>query len=306
MIEAFAIFIIDLVARKLDNVTGFAKITKVRSTKLIQLTIAIPASKITRYRAAPGQHVYLSIPPASRPAGIPAMLIHELLHNPFTVANVHQNHITIMMRVLRGPVTNNLDALRKLWKARPPINIEGPYGASRQFPNLATEYDRILLVAGGIGAAYTLPIYKALSVELEAEGKSSQCMKLVWSMRSAAEAEWATDHLGEKSSEGNVHLFITGNNPVVRNQPEEASPEDGSVELKDISTDKRVPLKASTSWKRPNLGELVDETFRCGRAEKVAVLVCGPTGMVRELRSHVGRWVKHGREVWWHDEGFGW
>jgi len=60
--------------------------------------------------------------------------------------------------------------------------------------------------------------------------------------------------------------------------------------------------------RRPDLRKIVDDTFRHGSAdgERVAVLVCGPAGMARELRAHVGAWVARGRDVWFHDEGFGW
>lgn len=57
---------------------------------------------------------------------------------------------------------------------------------------------------------------------------------------------------------------------------------------------------------RPDLRNIVDEVLGAGKGEKVAVLFCGPEGMARELRTHVGRWVHRGRDVWWHDERFGW
>ena len=62
----------------------------------------------------------------------------------------------------------------------------------------------------------------------------------------------------------------------------------------------------SGGMERPDLGKIVDEVFRAGNEERVAVLVCGPARMARELRKHVGKWVGRGREVWFHDESFGW
>ncbi len=47
-----------------------------------------------------------------------------------------------------------------------------------------------------------------------------------------------------------------------------------------------------------------------GSGIRVAVLVCGPTGMGTALRREVGRWVRRGGpgrwDVFWHDEEFGW
>jgi hypothetical protein len=66
------------------------------------------------------------------------------------------------------------------------------------------------------------------------------------------------------------------------------------------------PVKAAGGRERPDLRKIVDGTFRHGNEERVAVLVCGPKQMARELREQVGRWVKKGRDVYFHDESFGW
>jgi hypothetical protein len=57
---------------------------------------------------------------------------------------------------------------------------------------------------------------------------------------------------------------------------------------------------------RPDLKDIVDETFSYHADERVAVIFCGPQGMGRELRGHIGKWVSKGREVIWHEESFGW
>jgi hypothetical protein len=54
------------------------------------------------------------------------------------------------------------------------------------------------------------------------------------------------------------------------------------------------------------LKDIVDETFSYHVDERVAVIFCGPQGMGRELRNHVGKWVARGRAVVWHQESFGW
>jgi len=82
-------------------------------------------------------------------------------------------------------------------------------------------------------------------------------------------------------------------------------PVDGSVELDELQWTEE-PVKATGGREKPNLRKIVDETFRHGREERIEVLVCGPAQMARELRTHVGRWVEKGREVFFHDESFGW
>lgn len=307
IIEALIVFVVDIVCRKIDTATGFATITKVPYTKLVKLKILLPASKLVKFRAAAGQHVYLSIPPESTPLSTSAPSIHDTLYNPFTVADVSATDITLVVRSLHGPTTKALEKLATLTKARPPINIEGPYGSVRKFPDLATNYDRVLLVAGGVGATFTIPIYRELRDQLETQGKSSDHIQLIWTMRSSAEASWASESPESGLSlaeDENVHVFFTRGSTSERNHPEDANPPDGSVELQTMQ-EINAPISTGGGRDRPDLRKIVDETFRHGGEDRVAVLVCGPKGMARELRRHVSRWVDRGREVFWHDESFG-
>ena len=68
---------------------------------------------------------------------------------------------------------------------------------------------------------------------------------------------------------------------------------------------RRNKYTAQHNRKRPDLKKIVDDAFRHGDEERVAVVVCGPEEMATELRKHVGVWVMKGRAVWWHKEGFG-
>lgn len=307
VVEALLLFFFDLTCRKIDTITGFATISIVPHTKLLQLKIPIPASKIGRFKAAPAQHVYLFIPPESRPAKTSNPSIYDFLFNPFTIADVSESDVTLVLRALHGPSTQAIKTLANLRKARPPISIEGPYGSSRRFPNLASRYDRILLVAGGVGATFILPIYRDLREQMDAEAKSPDRLTFAWSMRSGAEASWATElevrGFDVLEEDENVKIYITGSS--LRDRL--FVPEDGSVELDELQgKEEDNVIKATGGKERPDLGEIVNEVFRVGNEERVAVLVCGPAGMARELRSHVGKWVGRGREVWFHDESFGW
>jgi NAD(P)H-flavin reductase len=306
VVEALGLFVVDIICRQRDTVTGFATISPVPHTKLVQLKIPVPAPKMERFKAAPGQHVYLSIPPESTPAKKASPSIHDLLFNPFTVADVSDTEITLVIRALHGPTTQAISTLANLGKARPPIKIEGPYGIPGRFPNLASTYDRILLVAGGVGATFILPIYRDLRDQMDAEARRTDRLTFLWSVRSAAEASWATGLETEEAesltNDESVKFYVTGD----RMRDRVSAPEDGSVELQDLQDDVDAPIKASGGGARPDLRKIVDEIFRAGKEEKVAVLVCGPDGMARDLRKHVGKWVGKGREAWFHDESFGW
>jgi NAD(P)H-flavin reductase len=302
VVEALTLFIIDVILRKLDTVTSYATITPVPHTKLVKVKIPVSDDKIHRYQYAPSQHVYINIPAGSRPAGTMSLSIHELLYNPYTIAEVGEKDITLVLRALSGPTSKALAALTNLSKAKPPLNVEGPLGCTQHFPNLIAKYDRVLLVAGGVGATFTLPIYKALVAQLESESSSLDRVKMIWTMRSAAEANW-TD---TKAINGdpNVAIFITRSKGDDVDHTQEPIPTDGSVELDELLP-KDEDIVVSGARERPDLGRIVEEMFRSGRSNKVAVLVCGPGGLAREVRAHLGGWIAKGRDIWFHDESFG-
>lgn len=56
---------------------------------------------------------------------------------------------------------------------------------------------------------------------------------------------------------------------------------------------------------RPDIGAIVRDTFSQGSNESVAVFVCGPKGLGRDVRKQVGRYVALGRDVWFWNEAFG-
>lgn len=300
MVETLALFIFDLVCRKIDTVTGHATVTKISGTELVKLKIPVPPAKLSRFAAAPGQHVYLFVPPESRPPNAGSPSIHDLLFNPFTVAEVSSTDVTLVMRIASGPTTSAIDTLANLTKAKPPIDIEGPYGTAKKFSGLVDRYDRILLVAGGVGATFILPIYRRLRDEMESESTSPDRLKFVWSMRSGAEATWAFDMPAEPSLEDDAHvkIYLTRSNADDRSVSQTS---DGNVELDDLQQSGKT-IKATGGRERPDLKRIVDETFKLGKEERIAVLVCGPESLSKELRKHVGNWVMKGREAWWHNE----
>ncbi|KAK0721477.1 hypothetical protein B0T21DRAFT_414659 [Apiosordaria backusii] len=307
MIQTLLVFFVDLISRKMDTVTGHASFESIPGTNLVKVTATIPHVKINRFRGNPGSHIYLSIPAAARatfadPTSI-SHLLFEFLFNPFTIAAVHEqeNDLTLIARHNGGPMTAALGHYAVLAKShRPnrnssipdarnenkiPLNIEGPYGSVTHFPNLASpaEFDRILLVSGGVGATFTVPLYKSILNE-----NPNAKVQLVWSVRTAGDATWALFNSSLMNDE-NVQIYVTG-----------VSGEGGTRGV--FGSSKKGKGKGKG---RPDLRRVVDEVFRHGAEERVAVVVCGPEEMARELREYVGVWVRKGRRVWWHKEGFG-
>lgn len=226
--------------------------------------------------------------------------------NPFTIASVAEDgkSLQLVLRMLHGPTSDMLKRLSKLPKADPPLQIDGPYGSAAHFPDLAS-FDRILLVAGGVGATFCLPVYRQTRADVNELGGSTNKVQFIWSMRAASEAGWATStpesetvDIKSLAKEG-IQLCITGlENPV--------QPTNGSIDLLDLTLQQNGNTVDKPGSRRPDIKKIVDEVFSQGKHERVAVLVCGPRGMGRATRRAVSPWVAKGRDIWWHDEAFGW
>ncbi|KAK0649436.1 ferric reductase like transmembrane component-domain-containing protein [Cercophora newfieldiana] len=312
--ESLLIFIADLVSRKLDTVASQATLESIPGTSLVKITASIPHSKVNRFRLHPGAHVYLNIPAAARKSIDPksaAHLLFEFLFNPFTVASVDNTDVTLITRQRSGPMTKALASFAgtEPLTSNPettkiPLSLEGPYGVSTRFPQLASgDFDRILLVAGGIGATFTVPIYRAITGE-----NPSARVQMVWAARAAGDATWAVTNNGKSLLEDdNVQIFLTGgvlNGTGGDGNGSGAESREG-MEMGSMQRDRRRGRVVEHNRRRPDLKKVVDGVFGHGAEERVAVLVCGPEGMAKELRGAVGPWVRRGRVVWWHKEGFG-
>ncbi|KAI1121330.1 ferric reductase like transmembrane component [Nemania abortiva] len=309
--ESLAVFLIDIAKRKFDTIVADTKVELVPGTDLIKLVGSIPEGKIDRFAKNPGTHIYLSVPAASRPERSPikaAHLVFEFSFNPFSVAAVDEgaSELTLVARRHDGPMTSAFAKFADDASTDSHIKLafDGPYGCAKRFPNLAgPEFDRILLVAGGVGATFTLPLYQWILTENPAAR-----VQMIWAVRSAGEAAWPVTAGGKRIlDDDSIQLFVTGDIPDGESGGVRLSGGDEQVELARLHGSRRQARRVSTlSDRRPNLQGIVDDFFRQGIEERVAVLVCGPEAMAHELRSHVGVWVRKGRYVLWHNESFAW
>lgn len=302
VVEALVVFLADIITRKFDTVTAVAKLEMVPGTSLVKITAAIPKKKIQRFQTHPGSHIYLQVPGEARPSDSPASadyLVHEFLYNPFTVADVDAKAgtLTLVARYLSGPMTTTLNQIAsnnsRHDATKIPLSIEGPYGVASHFSTLAEgEFDRILLVSGGVGATYTVPLYRAL-----VKDNPTAQVQLIWAVRVVGDASWVTpgkDDKGFTEDEG-VQIFVTASD-------DKQGAEGEDVELTSLNQGGETRHQLM----RPNLKKAVDDLFQHGQDERVAVFFCGPAVMGRDLRNHVGAWVRKGRVVFWHSESFGW
>ena len=317
MAESLAIFVAHWVVRRFGIVTTRAVIKEVPGTDIIKVVVRAPPQTLRRFSEAPASHAYLSIPRVSKP-GAPymsqfswAQLRSNFLSNPFTVASVDQEagELTFVVRQTCGPMTTALGKLasQQASEVTVSLNVDGPYGVAGV--DQLQHFDRVLLVAGGVGATFILPLYRHIRT-----ANPSAAVRLVWAIRSTSELAWGSDDGADIYEDENIRLFVTRYDQGESDGEEKISGTEpvSSKEFDDLTLDLREKdgakdIMGSTAMEhheRPDLQRIVDEVLQETPTDRVAVVVCGPAAMVCDLRDAVGFWIQKGRDVYFKNETF--
>lgn len=318
-------------------------------TNLVQIRIPLPADS-SALSWKPGQHMYLSRPWGRGKA--PSFYQQWLMTtktNPFTIASIptKDKELLLVARTLSGNTKYLANLARSLAQGSSgvqmiptaggdipilPFALEGPYGASTRLPDLSI-YDHVLLVAGGVGATFIMPIYRSI-VELQDPRPAGTQIRCIWAVQKLADTQWAPpastsidggpDNDKAASADGEhfsqaqnaVEVFVTrpsGPNLQIHNPADTfvVDSDDEGIEMTEneqlLSREEQMekPRKGMVVRSgRPNLGEIVDEVF--SKSTRTAVICCGPKRLTEDLKRRVEVWVKQGRDVFWWDETFGW
>ena len=280
------------------------------SSALLKLRIPTPLVGGRPLTWVPGQHIYVkrSIAPTAP-------------RNPFTIVSLPPEqhvaggtpYVDIVIRNRGGPGTRWLEAKHHQIKAddrQEFVMIEGPYGEAKEYmPPLLDSNEgagKILCIAGGIGATYTIPIY----LSLLRKRKSTVGVHFVWFVHSVQDAAWGIPLLNAAKTDVDVRIYLTRD----IDKSLLASGKAGLGELK-------PGIKILNYGKRPPMKDIMDRYFApattvagamltTGTRGKdytpVTVLVCGPPTMNDAVRKEVGKHVMdYGRDVMLHEERFG-
>ncbi|KAI1676081.1 ferric reductase transmembrane component [Pyrenophora tritici-repentis] len=293
-------------------------------TSLVKVRIPLEApNSVLPWR--PGQHVYLRRPSDRQHS---AFAYKQFLlwsqTNPLTIASVpcRDNELVLVAKTRQGntkkmaELANSSSRLGQTGFSSIPLMLEGPYGATC-LPNLSF-FNTVLLVAGGVGATFTLPIYQSI-VRRGSSDRTCKAggarVRFIWAVKRLAEAQWAFPMLenGEEAgadpascNRSIAEVFVT--------QPSTPSLSAGGLE-EDVelveadqlpSADEQIesPTKRIV-WKfcRPDIPAIVDEAV--SSATSIAVISCGPRALSEQLHRSLHPWVMRNHEVYWHNEGFG-
>ena len=328
--ECLVIYLVNVFTRYASTRTYRGTVSHLPKTNLVKIDIPLPQTT-TKWRA--GDYVYLALLPQNdtkTPTDVIYRLSAGLRTNPFTVASIptYDGSVTLVARVRQG----NTKQLAALSEQAVKLRLEGPYGAVRYLPDLKA-FDRILIVAGGIGATFGLPMYRkilhALSERDLASGRGR--IKFLWLVKSAEDAAWALpqNELQKQMWENHVEVVVTGKrtsgsrfldgnkpakdgkkgNAALAGRDEiELEEREGLLDEEAINEESDEIFQqrdsAHVTRGRGRLLECVHETLT-ETAEMVAVLACGPPGMASSIRREVRRRAKQGQQVFFHAEEFG-
>ncbi|KAH3942342.1 hypothetical protein HBI56_193770 [Parastagonospora nodorum] len=324
----FLIRFVDELLRRHNTRTFCASVAPVPNTNLVQISMPLIQWEET-WAFGLGEHVVISRPPLGASVSWNSALNARYRTSPFTIASLPERdrRLVLISRTRRGNTKRLSDIARLLLLDAdtrvPPyiaLTAEGPYPGDLATADLR-KFSRVLIVAGGVGATFGFPIFRSMSydsVNGRAVGGKIQRLQFVWAVREPAEAAWAFSEEFMESERRRVwetghkvELYITGR---ARGDGEGADADAallGDIELAEegepIWDEDLLRSYGDTSvvrHGRPCLKEIVREQLSSNSDDSLALLVCGPTGMVSELRHQAGNWKNRGRHVYWHAEQF--
>ncbi|KAJ4361048.1 uncharacterized protein N0V89_001617 [Didymosphaeria variabile] len=322
--EVVIVNALHLLFRFTAHKTYTGTITLLPGTTLIQIRIPLTTlSSTLSWR--PGQHVYLSLPTGKHySASLSDQLTLRSKTNPFTVASipVKDKELLLVAKTLTGntkKMSELATSLAKQGGEAPsiPLALEGPYGASSHLPDLSS-YDKVLLVAGGVGATFILPIYRSIVEFREPEHAGVPQVRFIWAVQRLAETQWAfpsssasnaassepavddadSETGGDDAADGltpssssspAIEVFVTrgaSSSSLPGSSPEEIELQenDALLSLEEEMKKPRAGMVLKTG--RPKIAAIVDEVFSKGT--RVAVVTCGPGRLTRKVREGWG------------------
>lgn len=248
-----------------------------------------------------------------------------------------------------GSIRESDDHTTKRTSSVVSLQIEGPYGESAIYlPQLLDERKHggpILLVAGGVGATYTLPIFTALLAANnkkgtmtgphEAAGRGRKIM-MVWLVKTLDEAQWGLTNVTEAQERDGIEVeavdlgvYVTRENSSTGKKADANETTDHVPAIR-TESEAGVGVRVHYLGHRPDLDSILNNALlsaavelgngssnglspfnkadphEASRAEDpVTVFLCGPSSLVKDVRTILGKHVRQGRDVRVFEEVFG-
>ncbi|KAK0217354.1 ferric reductase NAD binding domain-containing protein [Armillaria nabsnona] len=248
----------------------------------------VTADKPRFFYWSPGQCAYLTLPSVG------------LVAHPFTISSVDtkskQDKLIFLIRVHDGFTRR---VLNKANGQRTRLLLDGPYSS----PPVTRGFDGVVLIAGGTGVAFTLP----LLLDLLQQSKKGECLPcrrilFIWAIRDADHINWISaplvDALSDlpKDLEVSIKIYITGSATRREELSEDWEDKNSGTDTPTTDSEKLNCdgiLTASTvvsvkQGERPDFPSLLHAEISNVKDGRMAVNVCGPFGLAEGVRSALG------------------
>ncbi|GAA5849470.1 hypothetical protein JCM9279_000912 [Rhodotorula babjevae] len=273
-------------------------------------------------RWSAGQHVFVRF-----------LTVHPWSTHPFTIASPDLSSVptipnTRTMRLVLRPhsgLTARLAALARTDPSRTlPVLLDGPYGPSSLSP-IVHGADSVLLLAGGTGMSFVLPVLAALvGIDASSDLHVVRDVRVVWAVPHEVCLEWfaaelegalraferARSAVREKGASGESLDEVGGAKSASSSREALVGPTLRSVcvelyvtraETSSAGQAKGVASSSSSAaaldklehasilrGSRPDVGRIVDETIK-HTSGRLAVVACGPASLLTAARQTVAR-----------------
>lgn len=273
----------------------------------------------TRAQWRPGQHIYLRFL---------TLGLHSLSSHPFTICSSNwaseRNEMVFYVKRHDGLTGRLLKLAAKEPNISIPVLLDGPYGGvpSRWFAG----FDRIVVIGGGSGAGFTLPLVEYFLQHAQDRGRDAK-MVLAVASRDPGLQKWYLEALGqlalrfsgdEKGEDTglSVQIHETGEDAASSTQTDEESQVNNGKLTDPAQDEEEIRAAAIKTFRvrffkeRPDVKSLAGDAITTSGAS-VGLVVCGPSSMVHDMRQTAAsaqRDILKGgqgaREVWFHTESF--
>jgi NAD(P)H-flavin reductase len=312
----------------LYGLSHHARLTIVEGDMLkIAIPVHPPEKSPLKFSWTPGQHVFirfLTLGP------------HALTSHPFSICSLppqksgneknklEDAEIVLYVKPIGGLTARLAKLASKFPNILVPIMLDGPYGGLTI--KTFAKFDKVIIVAGGSGAGFTLPLIKDILRRQHQEGESASPktqIHVILSTRNHALKLWYQKEITQLThlilpSENalgllttsihvtNISTTTTTDHPSIHSTSSTEQIETGKGPT--ISPSSSTPT--STTEGRPDLhAQITSATSTPGVA--VGIAMCGPASMFHDVKNAAAEAqvrVLRGvgaREVYLHSENFG-
>ncbi|KAL0943106.1 uncharacterized protein CTRU02_200992 [Colletotrichum truncatum] len=232
--------------------------------------------------ALPGSHCFLWVPK-----------IRLFETHPFTIVSNGPSGLELVMKPYQGFTKAVSSFAAQHHRHTSWASFDGPYGSCPK----AEKYDKLILIAGGSGAAFTFGLMNRLLNSFDSSEFPD--VEFVWAMKRKEQILWFHEHLNKMANLDTTELASVGTE-------DQTGIEHGLLSSVDILTYRAINKtnemppetvgditghNLSINHTRLNIEVVIGEGVRTAKSgQRLLVAACGPESLVNGVRDSAETW----------------